>query len=353
MAVLDLESLLKPVTDAAPCGRDLEYDPPFLALQDLARGKPEQAMGDRVRPGQEPPWSNVRESAQELFAATKDLRVAGILHLASIKTAGLAGLESGLNVISAMLERYWDGLYPLLDAEDDNDPTFRVNSLIAALVSDDALVTLRQAPLVESRQFGKHSLRSWRIATGTIKVEPSDGQETDPAQLRTKMDAAFNDASIESLTATAALIGASLEHLNAIQHILLDKADGIPDDLKPLAADLKEMKTLVEGHLTKRGVGVTETGAGDGPQGDQAGEGQGQSQAQPLSGAIRNRTDVITTLDRICDYYAKAEPSSPVPMLLQRARRLVNKDFMEIIRDLTPTAITEAEVIGGLEKRDS
>jgi type VI secretion system protein ImpA len=350
MAVLDLESLLKPVSGAAPCGRDLEYEPPFLALQELARGKPEQAMGDKVRAAQEPPWSNVRQSAQELFASTKDLRVAGILHLALIKTAGVAGVEAGLNVIGAMLERHWDGLYPLLDAEDDNDPTFRVNSLIAALVSDDALATLRQAPVVESKQFGKHSLRSWRIANGTIKVESADGQETDPAQLRTKMDAAFTDASIESLAATAALIGASLEHLNAIQHILLDKADGIPDDLKPLAQDLKEMKTLIEGHLTRRGVGVTDTGAGEmTTDGDQAGAGPAQS----LTGAIRNRTDVVTTLDRICDYYAKAEPSSPVPMLLQRAKRLVNKDFMEIIRDLTPAALSEAEVIGGLEKRDS
>lgn len=71
------------------------------------------------------------------------------------------------------------------------------------------------------------------------------------------------------------------------------------------------------------------------------------------SGEIRNRSDVLATLDRICDYYARAEPSSPVPMLLQRARRLVNKDFMAIIRDLTPSAVSEAEVIGGLEKRDS
>ncbi|HEY4366084.1 MAG TPA: type VI secretion system protein TssA [Steroidobacteraceae bacterium] len=351
MAVLDLESLLKPVAEDAPCGRDLEYDPPFLALQELARGKPEQVIGDKVRAALEPPWSNVRAAAEQLFATTKDLRVAGILHLALIKTAGIAGMEGGLNLMSAMLGRYWDGLYPLLDAEDDNDPTFRVNSLIAAVVSDDALATLRQAAIVESKQFGKHSLRAWRIANGTIKVEPVDGQDTDPAQLRTRMDAAFTDTPLEALSATAALIDASLEHLNAIQHILLDKADGIPEDLKSLASDLKEMKTLVDGHLTRRGGGSSAAGADDmAAQSDQDGEAPVVGGAP---GAIRNRTDVIATLERICDYYAKAEPSSPVPMLLQRAKRLVNKDFMEIIRDLTPNAISEAEVIGGLEKRDS
>ena len=67
---------------------------------------------------------------------------------------------------------------------------------------------------------------------------------------------------------------------------------------------------------------------------------------------IRSRADVQTAIDKICDYYAQAEPSSPVPLLLLRAKRLVNKDFMEILRDLTPGGMTEAEVIVGLEKRD-
>lgn len=344
MAVLDIESLLTPVSADAPCGRDLEYEQPFLALQELARGKPEQAIGDKVRPAQEPAWPNVRNAAEELFASTKDLRVAGILHLALVKTAGLAGLEAGLGVVRALLERYWDHLYPLLDAEDGNDPTFRVNSLVAALVSDEALWALRQASLVESKQFGKHSLRGWRIATGVIKVE----EGADAPDL-TKIDAAFSDAPLESLSQTAERVNSAADHLNAIQHILLDQADGIPEDLKPLSADLREMKTLVDGHLGKRGVN-----AGDVPAeaADAGSGGSSGAPAQSLSGAIRSRADVQTAIDKICDYYAQAEPSSPVPLLLLRAKRLVNKDFMEILRDLTPGGMTEAEVIVGLEKRD-
>jgi type VI secretion system protein ImpA len=40
-----------------------------------------------------------------------------------------------------------------------------------------------------------------------------------------------------------------------------------------------------------------------------------------------------------------------VPLLLQRAKRLVSKDFLEIIRDLTPSGVAEAELIGGVEKK--
>lgn len=348
MAVLDIESLLAPISEAAPCGRDLEYEPSFLALQELARGKAEQIIGDEVRAAQEPSWPEVRESAQGLFGSTKDLRVAGLLHLSLVKSQGLAGAESGLGLMRALLERYWDHLYPLLDAEEDNDPTFRVNSLVAGLVSDDVLNALRHAPLVESRQFGKHSLRGYRIATGVIKVADDS---VDSAKDLTRIEAAFGDAPVESLIATAGLVAATTEHLNAVQKVLLDKADGIPDDLKPLSIDLREMKVLLDNQLTRRGVGSSATEAGE-SLGSEGGAANGAAPRQSLTGVISNRSDVLTTIDKICDYYAKAEPSSPVPLILQRAKRLVNKDFMEILRDLTPGGMTEAEVIVGLEKRD-
>jgi type VI secretion system protein ImpA len=65
------------------------------------------------------------------------------------------------------------------------------------------------------------------------------------------------------------------------------------------------------------------------------------------TGEVRTRDDVIQAIDRICEYYEKFEPSSPLPLLLGRARRLVTASFMQIIQDLTPDAIQQAEQIGG------
>lgn len=67
-------------------------------------------------------------------------------------------------------------------------------------------------------------------------------------------------------------------------------------------------------------------------------------------GAVRGREDVVRMLDRICEYYAVNEPSSPVPVLLQRAKRLVDKSFTDIVRDLTPAGLSELQVIAGLEQ---
>lgn len=54
-------------------------------------------------------------------------------------------------------------------------------------------------------------------------------------------------------------------------------------------------------------------------------------------------------LDLICDYYARCEPSSPVPLLLKRAKRLVFMDFIEIIKDLAPDGLSQVELIRGQE----
>ena len=344
--VLDIEALLQPISAQAPCGANVEYESPFMELQELARGKPEQAMGDKVKPAQEPIWSNVLGAAVQMFTTTKDLRVAGILYLALVKTDGIAGVAAGLGLLRGLLERHWEHVYPQLDPEDDNDPTFRVNSLMATLANEDTLNALRQAPLVTSRQFGRVTLRNHRIASGVLKIPAKEGESPDPTQELGRIDAIFADVSLEVLSGTAAVLNEATAHLNAIQQVLLQKADGIPEDIRPLLTDVKEIQVLVAAHLTKRGV-ATE------PEAALAGSQDAPSSGDSGRGGIRNRTDVLAALQGICDYYAKSEPSSPVPLLLQRAARLVNKDFMQILRDLAPAGVSESEVIGGLEKRDS
>jgi len=73
--------------------------------------------------------------------------------------------------------------------------------------------------------------------------------------------------------------------------------------------------------------------------------------SKPVSNAINGRKDVIRAIDRICEYYATHEPSSPVPLLLRRAQRLVAKSFYEILEDMIPDSIAQAKIISG--KTDS
>jgi type VI secretion system protein ImpA len=64
-------------------------------------------------------------------------------------------------------------------------------------------------------------------------------------------------------------------------------------------------------------------------------------------GEIRSREDVVKLLEKICEYYRRTEPSSPVPLILKRAARLAEMNFMEIINDLSPDSISQIRTITG------
>jgi type VI secretion system protein ImpA len=62
---------------------------------------------------------------------------------------------------------------------------------------------------------------------------------------------------------------------------------------------------------------------------------------------VTNRADAMRLLDLVSDYYRKNEPSSPLPLLIARARRLADKDFLDILRDLAPDALGQAQNVVG------
>src|SRR5690606_41216891 len=89
MTQIDIGSLLLPISDAAPCGENLEYDPAFGDLERAAQGTPERVMGNQVIPAAEPYWDDVCDKALALLGRTKDLRVADQLLAAALDAGGL------------------------------------------------------------------------------------------------------------------------------------------------------------------------------------------------------------------------------------------------------------------------
>jgi type VI secretion system protein ImpA len=69
-----------------------------------------------------------------------------------------------------------------------------------------------------------------------------------------------------------------------------------------------------------------------------------------LTETVTSREEVARCFERICDYYQCHEPSSPMPLLLQRCKRLVSASFLDIVRDVAPDAVSQVEMLRG---RDS
>src|SRR5262245_211445 len=173
--MLDVGTVLAETRELPPWGPNLEHDLSFFELEEAARGKPEQRSGDAVKPAEEPNWTKVIDLAHATLLRSKDLRVAVYLTRALTCTEGVPGLAAGLGMVHGLLERYWDGIYPLLEADHDNDPTERLNAL-APLIDPDAVIKhLRDSFLVNSREHGQLQARDIEIALGRLAPTRASG----------------------------------------------------------------------------------------------------------------------------------------------------------------------------------
>lgn len=341
MAVLDVEKLLQEISADSPCGDDLEYDPDFQQLELAAQHKEAQEFGDSVVEGTEADWRAVKKSALSLLSRTKDLRVAVYLARASLHQDGFRGFSDSMLLLKELLEQYWDCVHPQLDPDDNNDPTFRVNTLSALCDPESVLLTIRKTPVVNVNAIGTFSVRDIDISKGLLSPVSQDG-EGEAGQDLALIDAAFMEVDLEELQDTADAVNSCIDCIHSIETIFTEKVSAAQSpNLEETTKLLKHVSNELAEPLQRRGVSEVAEGS------EEAGEAQMTNNSVAISGEIRSREDVIRTIDRICEYYKKNEPSSPIPLILQRAKRLARKDFMEILKDIAPDAVKQAELVSG------
>lgn len=326
----DLEPLLTPLEGDSPGGPDLVYDPVFVEMEQAALGKPERQYGDKVYPAEPADWAAVQERVMALLPRTRDLRVAVMLARSAAHLHGLAGYARGLGLVRGLLDRHWESVHPQLEASDGNDPTMRINALAPLAGLEAGLQDLRAATLSPAR--GSMTVRDVELAFA-------------PAHA----------AAGETVPSEAGL-------LSALQQMLADHPQAATD-----AAAAHEAAQAIDATLQAR------VGSGQAPElgallaltaalsravaraGGKAGDGAEASPAvgdgggSVAVGAIRNRSDAARELGRVCEWIERNEPSNPAPLLIRRAQRLMDKSFLEIIRDLAPDGLGQVERIAGTE----
>lgn len=347
MSVLDVKSLLKAVDPEHPCGDNLEHDPAFADLEQSARGKPVRWDGKKEIPAEEPKWQEVKSKALNLLSRSKDLGAVTYLTQASVYIDGLVGLCDSLALLEGLLSQYWDDLHPQLDPSDNRDPTLRLNILVSLCDPQTMLKSIREAPLVVSRGYGQFSLRDIEIATGKIPVPA--GHEGVPMST---IAAAFMDGDLDELQATARAISQSIQHAHTIESLLGERvgAEQVPD-FTPLASVLKNIHRILTEHLSHRVVETVSESMSEAV--DEATTSPAKPVPFSINGEIKSREDVVLILDRLCDYLNRHEPSSPVPLFLKGAKRLMSKSFIEVIRDLGPDGLAQIEKISGMTSEES
>jgi type VI secretion system protein ImpA len=338
-----VEDLLKPISAEEPCGPDLAYDPAFQQLETLVRGKPETQFSA----AEDPDWKELRELGIEFHGKSKHLTAGVILALSLLKMDGFSGLRDGLALVRGLLENFWDTVYPRLDPEDNNDPTERMNILANLVSFGDPyrfIPRLQDTVIAQSPSLGRVKLADIILA----KNPPSAPPEGQPAPItEAQIQAVFKDSNPDVLKAVYEAVGQSIESVRAIDAFLTGKVGTRGVNFEELTKSLKQVQAALAPYVA--GAPVDAVAAADGQAGTAAagGTAAGAARAVAVPGAINSREDVVQTLERICEFYRQNEPSSPVPLILYRAQRMAKMNFMEIVNELTPDAVTTVKVVTG------
>ena len=324
------KELLQPITADQPCGQSLE-DTQLLASFDAFR-----LFGQSTPLEPVPEWTEIRNSAIEALNKSKDLRLLAHLGTALLRTDGLPAFTETLTVASEWLTNYWAHLYPQVD----EDAILRRNALNCFADQMAVVDGIRRVPLVSSRQHGTFSLRDIDIASG--QVQPTNGE---PRPDEAQINAAFAAMPLDELTAMQQSAAGAVAALRRVDTVMREAAgSGMAPDFDPLLAQLTRIDRVLRTQLAARpdGPGAERLEADSGAVAAAAGS--------AAIGAIKSRQDAIRALDAVATFFRQTEPSSPVPLFIDRAKRLVSKDFLEVLADIAPDALGTAKAAGGIKE---
>ena len=346
MSEEEFNLMLADVTGEDPCGIDCGYDPLYLQLETLAAGEPERKMGDSVIEGKDPDWRAVRKNCLALWAKTRDLRVAAYLVLSGLAIEGLSGFADGISLMRSLIVDRWDGFWPRLDPDDDNDPLERLN--ILAMVSpppgtfDDPLRFVPMFRQMRLAQEGpRYTLRDLLIAEGEID---GGADKVDAALLEAEMTAVPH----ETMVAQGDLVERIAGDLAAISETISEKtAQRASASFETLQNELKTLRRFYAKFAHSDAQSASDEIAGEEPP-----PGGAPLQARALDPSqvqARNRSEALMLLKKGCDYFRTSEPTSPVPYLVERALRMAEMNFMDLLAEIDPSGVERGRDILGVK----
>lgn len=339
MALIDIDALLAPISEESPAGDNLEYGA-VADLERLATGSPgkldpdTREMVDVV----EPEWRKVRDLAQEVLGQTKDIRAAVILARALLALGGLPGFGEGVQLVARLTETFWDTVHPRLDPDEGDDPVERLNALANLDDPEGVIRSLRGSVLLESREAGRYTVRDLDLMAGRISVPEG-------TQVPTKglLEVAWRTGDPEANAARRGGVEAALQGCNDLIKLFRDKTNDSPS-VDALRQALKRIKDFYDE--------VSDDGqAEESPDGEPAVDASGApvvGGGAKAGGALASRADAVRTLQQVAQFLRKTEPSSPAPMFIDRAIKMLESDFATIVRELMPDSKERIELIGGV-----
>ena len=344
-SIIDINSLLEPVTEDSPVGNDIREDTSpssaYYTIKDArnsARTAERNSMFDGGSSEADENWRKILELAPEILKNnSKDLEIASWYTEALIRRYGFSGLKTGFSLIRQMIEKYWDNLYPLPD--DDGIET-RVSSL-TGLNGEGAegvlIAPIRNAKITEDLQPGPFNYWQYTQALDIQKI-------TDDSNRAEKINKiGFNIEDIENVVASSSEefyitlrndITECLADYRAISRMLDEYCGNM--DAPPTSNIINALESTlgVVNHVAKYKLP-------DESSNEEEFDVEGNAvdttpNTKSISGPIQNRTDAFRRLNEISEFFRKTEPHSPISYALDKAVKWGEMSLGELMRELIP-----------------
>ena len=335
----DLKNVIEGADSA---GENPEYDQLYLDLETLA-------VADEDA-GKEPDYRQLEKNCLALWKKTRDLRVAAYLCVAETELNGFEGFAEGLDVVRWMIEEMWNDFYPRLDPDDDNDPLERLN--IMAMLSpqpgafNDPIMFLSKLRTVRLMPELAYTMRDVMISNGELESE----KPIDPKLIAAEM----MSLPVEKIRARADLLKKIEESVEGLCASMGEKMEGgYSLNMSALQKELKRFSTF----YAKFTDSFEESAPADAAENAEEGA---AAVAAPVRAAARNnfsdlasyrastRAEALLLLKKGAEYFRSEEPTSPVPYLIERAVRLSEMNFMDLLADIAPDALSRGRDILGV-----
>ena len=344
--VLDIDVLLRPLSDENPAGESMRYSGVYDEISEARRADDNMNQGDWQSDLKVADYRRVIELAVPVLTSqSKDLQIAAWLTEAVVKEHGFAGLRDGLKLLAQLQENFWDTLHPELD---EGDMEGRANAV--AWMDTQAGFAIKGAAITagegysffdweDSQRFdipdNIESLDSTEQAKFFELKTQAETERRVTGELWRKAKAQTRRQFCEEVNYA---IGECLEAFTDLNRVIEEKYDrnqmpGLPDLKKSLEDIQLQVKKLLE---EKRAEEPDET---DDAENLESGENEDETPSEgggvtSVGGAIQGRRDALKKLGQIAEYFQKTEPHSPVAHLVQRAVKWGNMPLESWLQDV-------------------
>lgn len=330
-------------------GQNCEYDPLYLQLEQLAIGVPDSQMGDSVIGGKDPDYRKLRENCLNLWDKTRDLRVAIYIAISSLFIDGIKGFRDSLTIIQYLSNELWNEFYPQLDPNDDNDPTERIN--ILSMISpkqgsyNDPLLFIsrfRDVKLIDDKPYTLKNLLDIQSGNTDINEQIFLGEIS---QISNNCIQEYYDTIVDIEDLLSDISNTFYEKSNKEAII----------DFSSLNNELKVLKEFYKYNLSNRDVNNNITDGSisseeETPTPSSNNVKTVNNKVNISSINVSNRAEALLLLKKSADFFRQTEPTNPVPYLIDRAIRIAELNFIDILNDIDSNILDRVKEQLGIPK---